>query len=168
MLPLTFILANFNSHKFFHLQSNRLTLYNQESYASSYEPLVSFIYSVLYVHMYILSLHNIYIDIQLWCFQIFCLAAPPSKLVTTVFRLHLHMLSGAPIAILFPVINTRLVSILWLEVWGLKEEWNIQLFLLLAYIVKYLLLLTFIFNFTQICYMCVLWTPFKDIWNYKN
>lgn len=41
--------------------------------------------------------------------QIFCLAAPPSKLVTAVFRIHLHMLSGAPIAIIFPVINTRLL-----------------------------------------------------------
>ncbi|XP_063430760.1 transmembrane protein 164-like [Mytilus trossulus] len=41
--------------------------------------------------------------------QIFCLAAPPSKLVTAVFRIHLHMLSGAPIAILFPVVNTRLL-----------------------------------------------------------
>jgi hypothetical protein len=114
-----YILVNVNSHQFYCVHSNKCTLYNQESYTSSYEPLVSFIYSVLYV--YILSLHNIYIDIyiQLECFQIFCLAAPPSKLVTTVFRLHLHMLSGAPIAILFPVINTRLVSILCLEVWGL-------------------------------------------------
>lgn len=41
--------------------------------------------------------------------QIFCLAAPSGRLTTTVFRLHLHMLTGAPIAILFPVINTRLV-----------------------------------------------------------
>lgn len=41
--------------------------------------------------------------------QIFCLAAPSGRLTTTVFRLHLHMLTGAPIAILFPVINTRLL-----------------------------------------------------------
>lgn len=41
--------------------------------------------------------------------QIYILAAPPGKLVTAMFRLHLHMLSGAPIAILFPVINTRLL-----------------------------------------------------------
>ncbi|KAK3095813.1 hypothetical protein FSP39_019515 [Pinctada imbricata] len=41
--------------------------------------------------------------------QIYCLAAPPNKVTTAVFRLHLHMLTGAPIAILFPVINTRLL-----------------------------------------------------------
>ncbi|KAJ8310312.1 hypothetical protein KUTeg_012177, partial [Tegillarca granosa] len=41
--------------------------------------------------------------------QIFCLAAPPSRLVTAVFRFHIHILTGAPIAILFPVINTRLL-----------------------------------------------------------
>lgn len=41
--------------------------------------------------------------------QIYLLAAPPSKMVTAMFRMHLHMLTGAPIAILFPVINTRLL-----------------------------------------------------------
>ncbi|KAL4219809.1 hypothetical protein ACF0H5_020221 [Mactra antiquata] len=41
--------------------------------------------------------------------QIYILAAPPSRLTTAMFRLHLHMLTGAPIAILFPVINTRLL-----------------------------------------------------------
>ncbi|XP_076453972.1 transmembrane protein 164-like isoform X2 [Babylonia areolata] len=40
--------------------------------------------------------------------QIYLLASPPSKAVTAAFRLHMHMLTGAPIAILFPVINTRM------------------------------------------------------------
>ncbi|KAL8600009.1 hypothetical protein ACOMHN_057778 [Nucella lapillus] len=41
--------------------------------------------------------------------QIYLLASPPSKAVTAAFRLHMHMLTGAPIAILFPVINTRML-----------------------------------------------------------
>ncbi|GIZ03139.1 transmembrane protein 164 [Caerostris extrusa] len=40
--------------------------------------------------------------------QIFLLAAPPtSKTVTALFRIHLHCLYGAILAILFPVLNTR-------------------------------------------------------------
>lgn len=40
--------------------------------------------------------------------QIFLLAAPPtSKAVTFLFRVHLHCLYGAILAILFPVLNTR-------------------------------------------------------------
>ena len=52
----------------------------------------------------------IIVSIKYCLLQIYLLAAPPSKLVTAIFRLQLHMLTGAPIAILFPVINTRLVS----------------------------------------------------------
>jgi len=51
-----YILANVNSHQFYHVHSNKCTLYNQERYTSSYEPLVSFIYSVLY--MYVLYIYT--------------------------------------------------------------------------------------------------------------
>lgn len=44
------------------------------------------------------------------CFQqIYLLAAPPSPLVTKVFRVHVNFLNGAILALLFPVTNTRLV-----------------------------------------------------------
>ncbi|CAL1282656.1 unnamed protein product [Larinioides sclopetarius] len=40
--------------------------------------------------------------------QIFLLAAPPtSRTVTALFRIHMHCLYGAILAILFPVLNTR-------------------------------------------------------------
>lgn len=38
------------------------------------------------------------------------MAAPPSPHVTKLFRIHLNFLNGAILALLFPVINTRLVS----------------------------------------------------------
>ena len=44
------------------------------------------------------------------CWQIFLLVAQPSYLVTALFRLHMHFVYGATIAVLLPVVNTRLVS----------------------------------------------------------
>lgn len=43
--------------------------------------------------------------------QIYLLAAPPSRFLTAMFRLHVHTLAGAVIAILLPVLNTRLVPL---------------------------------------------------------
>ena len=41
--------------------------------------------------------------------QIFLLVAQPSYLVTALFRIHMHCIYGATIAVLLPVVNTRLV-----------------------------------------------------------
>ena len=64
----------------------------------------------------------------LWsgCFvsQIYLLAAVPSRGVTAAFRLHMHMLTGAPIAILFPVINTRLVSVNQASEHSQRDGWQ--------------------------------------------
>ncbi|XP_067122259.1 transmembrane protein 164 [Centruroides vittatus] len=39
--------------------------------------------------------------------QIFLLSVPPSRLVTTLFRIQIHCLNGPLLAIFFPVLNTR-------------------------------------------------------------
>jgi len=38
------------------------------------------------------------------------LVAAPSRMVTAIFRVQMHCLNGATIAILFPILNTRTVS----------------------------------------------------------
>ncbi|XP_049857192.1 transmembrane protein 164 [Schistocerca gregaria] len=51
--------------------------------------------------------------------QIYLLSAPPSKAVTSVFRIHLNFLNGAVLAFMFPVTETRLLpfeaSIYWIQ-----------------------------------------------------
>ncbi|KAK3872205.1 hypothetical protein Pcinc_022709 [Petrolisthes cinctipes] len=51
--------------------------------------------------------------------QIYLLGAPPSRVVTTVFRVHLNFLNGAVLALIFPVTNSRLlpfeVELYWIQ-----------------------------------------------------
>ncbi|BFZ00767.1 hypothetical protein BsWGS_03806 [Bradybaena similaris] len=40
-------------------------------------------------------------------FQIFMLVAPPSRIMTAVFRLQMHMLFGIPVVVFFPLVNIQ-------------------------------------------------------------
>uniref|UniRef100_A0A6A7G939 Transmembrane protein 164-like n=1 Tax=Hirondellea gigas TaxID=1518452 RepID=A0A6A7G939_9CRUS len=51
--------------------------------------------------------------------QIYLLAAPPSRFVTVLFRIHINYLNGAALAMLFPVTNSRLLpaeeEVYWIQ-----------------------------------------------------
>jgi len=42
--------------------------------------------------------------------QLYLLAADPSPMVTTIFRIHLNLLNGPVLAYLFPETESRIVS----------------------------------------------------------
>jgi hypothetical protein len=57
--------------------------------------------------------------------QIYLLVAPPSKSVMALFRMQMHCLNGATIAVLFPIVNTRMLPFE-------KETYYIQHILMLV------------------------------------